>query len=376
MHISAQFDSGNIEIVDASNPAGVRLSIRKDTKSDFFQWFHFRATGGRNTACAFRIENAGAASYPRGWEGYQAVASYDREDWFRVPTDYADGVLTIRHTPDRDTVYYAYFAPYSEERGRDFLARCLSSPRVGHAVLGQTLDGADLDLLTIGTPGDGKRVCWTIGRQHPGESQASWWMEGFLGRLIDGADPVARAVLDRAVLHVVPHMNPDGARRGNLRVNAAGTNLNREWAEPTMEKSPEVYLTRARMRETGVDFCLDVHGDEGLPYVFIAGADGIPSLTERQTSLRAAYDAALLRANPDYQTEKGYPKAAPGKSNLTMCTTHVAEYFGALAMTLEMPFKDNANAPDARYGWSADRCRRFGAAGLDALYAVVGDLRD
>jgi len=281
MHINAQFDSGNIEIIDASNPAAVRLSIRKDSNADFFQWFHFRATGGRGTDCAFRIENAGAASYPRGWEGYQAVASYDREDWFRVPTDYADGVLTIRHTPDRDSVYYTYFAPYSEERGRDFLARCLASPRVGHAVLGQTVDGADLDLLTIGTPDTGKRVCWTIGRQHPGESQASWWMEGFLGRLIDDADPVARAVLDRAVLYVVPHMNPDGARRGNLRVNAAGANLNREWAEPTMENSPEVYLTRARMRETGVDFCLDVHGDEGLPYVFIAGADGIPSLSER-----------------------------------------------------------------------------------------------
>ena len=375
MHISDHFDAGNIEVIDASDPAAVRLAIRKDTNADFFQWFHFRAAGVGGVECAFRIENAGKASYTRGWEEYQAVASYDREVWFRTPTEYRDGVMTIRHTPERDTVYYAYFAPYSGERLRDFLAYCLTSPRVRHSVLGQTIDGADLDLLTIGTPGDGKRVCWTIGRQHPGESQASWWMEGFMGRLADPADPVARAVLDRAVLHVVPHMNPDGARRGNLRANAAGTNLNREWAAPTMEKSPEVFLTLARMRETGVDFCLDVHGDEGLPYVFIAGSDGIPSLTDRQTNLRTAYDAALLNASPDYQTEKGYPKAPPGKGNLTMCTPHVAEYFGALAMTLEMPFKDNANAPDPQYGWSADRCRRLGGACLDALHAVIDDLR-
>ena len=376
MHISANFDSGNINVIDASNPAAVRLAIRKDSNADFFQWFHFRAASVCGVDCNFRIENAGEASYTKGWADYLAVASYDREDWFRVPTDYVDGVLTIRHKPKRDTVYYAYFAPYSDERGRNFLASCLSSPRVRHSVLGQTVDGADLDLLTIGKPGDGKRVCWTIGRQHPGESQASWWMEGFLGRLIDPADPVTRVVLDKTVLYVVPHMNPDGARRGNLRVNAAGANLNREWAEPTMEKSPEVFLTRARMRETGVDFCLDVHGDEGLPYVFIAGSDGIPSLTERQTNLRAAYDEALLHANPDYQTEKGYPKAPPGRGNLTMCTAHVAEYFGALAMTLEMPFKDNANAPDPHYGWSAARCQRLGSACLDALHAVIGDLRD
>ena len=376
MQISANFDAGNIEVIDARDPSAVRLAICKDSNADFFQWFYFRAVAGRGVDCAFRIENAGSASYIKGWEGYQAVASYDRIDWFRVPTTYKNQVLTIRHTPERDTVHYAYFAPYSWERQQDYIAKCLTSPRVRHEVLGQTIDGTDLDLLVIGTPGEGKRACWTVGRQHPGESQASWWMEGFLDRLTDEADPVARAVLNKAVLYVVPHMNPDGARRGNLRVNAAGTNLNREWAEPTMEKSPEVYLTRARMRETGVDFCLDVHGDEGLPYVFIAGADGIPSLTERQVTVRDAYDAALLRASPDYQIEHGYPKAPARKGNLTMCTSHVAEYFGALAMTLEMPFKDNANAPDARNGWSPDRCGRLGGACLDALYAVVGDLRN
>jgi murein tripeptide amidase MpaA len=375
MHIDANFDSGNIEVIEGGDPAMVRLAIRKDSNADFFQWFHFRAAGGRGMDCAFRIENAGDASYKKGWEDYAAVASYDRQDWFRVPTDYANGVLTIRHKPERDVVYYAFFAPYSGERQRDYLAQCMRSPRVRHEVLGQTVDGTDLDLLVVGSPGEGKRACWTIGRQHPGESQASWWMEGFLDRLTDEADPVARAVLDNAVMFVVPHMNPDGARRGNLRANAAGANLNREWAEPTMGKSPEVFLTRARMRETGVDFCLDVHGDEGLPYVFIAGSDGIPSLTERQISSRAIYEKALLRASPDYQMENGYPKALAGKGNLTMCTAHVAEYFDALAMTLEMPFKDNANAPDPRNGWSPDRSRRFGGACLDALYAVVGSLR-
>jgi len=371
MHISANFDSGNIEVIDATDPAAIRLRIRKDTKSDFFQWFHFRAVGARGRPCAFRIENAGEASFARGWEDYRAVASYDRIDWFRVPTDYDGGVLTIRHAPERDSVYYAYFAPYSNERHRDAMARYLGSPRVRLEVLGQTLDGAELDLLTIGEAADGKRACWTIGRQHPGETQASWWMEGFLDRLTDESDPVSRAVLDAAVLYVVPNMNPDGSRRGNLRVNAAGTNLNREWADPSIEKSPEVFLARERMRATGVDFCLDVHGDEALPYIFIAGTDGIPSLSDRQVALKNTYDAALMHANPDYQIEKGYPKSPPGKGNLTLCSSHVAEHFGALAMTLEMPFKDNANAPDARHGWSPDRCRRLGAAGLDALYAVL-----
>src|SRR3546814_3783100 len=62
--------------------------------------------------------------------------------------------------------------------------------------------------------------------------------------------------------------------------------------------SPEVLLVRDRMERSGVDFCLDVHGNEGLPYVFIAGADAIPSATDRQIRLREAFEAALQRANP------------------------------------------------------------------------------
>jgi murein tripeptide amidase MpaA len=375
MHISAPTDSGNIDVIDASDPANIRLAIRKDSHADYFQWFYFRALGGREVDCALVVENAGAASYTRGWDGYRAVASYDRQTWFRVPTDYDGTKLTIKHRPEHDAVYYAYFAAYPLERCQDFIAKSQLSDRARLECLGQTLDGEDLDMLVIGDGDPDKRKCWVIGRQHPGETQASYWMEGFVDRMLDPADPVARSVLDAATLYVVPNMNPDGSRRGNLRVNAAGANLNREWAEPTMEKSPEVFLVRDRMRAAGVDFCLDVHGDEGLPYVFIAGSDGIPSLTPKLSELRLAFDAALMRANPDYQTEHGYPKAPAGKGNLTMCTAHVAEYFGCLAMTLEMPFKDNANAPDEAEGWSPDRCRWQGRGGLDALFAVVGDLR-
>ncbi|MFX9038873.1 M14-type cytosolic carboxypeptidase, partial [Acinetobacter baumannii] len=80
-------------------------------------------------------------------EGYRAVASYDRQDWFRVDTSYADGVLTIRHAPQADQVYFAYFAPYSRERHADFVAECAARPGVTLEVLGATLDGQDLDCL-------------------------------------------------------------------------------------------------------------------------------------------------------------------------------------------------------------------------------------
>ena len=371
LHVSSNFDSGNIVCLDARDPGDIRLEIAKDNQSDFYMWFHFRLTGARGTPCTLKIMNAGGAAYPKGWEDYRAVASSDRETWTRVPTSYADGVLTIENTPAADSVWYAYFAPYSMERHADLVARVQRDDRVTLEVLGETLDGQAMDLLTIGEPGDGKQHFWAIARQHPGESMAEWWMEGFLTRLLDPADRTAVALLDRAVFHIVPNMNPDGSRRGHLRTNAAGANLNREWAEPAMERSPEVFLVRARMQETGVDFCLDVHGDEALPYNFLAGMMGIPSLSERQKALQEIFSSALLAASPDFQTKYGYPDAKPGKGNMTLCSNWVAEEFGCLALTLEMPFKDNADRPDATFGWSPARCRAFGAAHLEAMAAVL-----
>ncbi len=377
MKISSNFDSGNIEVVAASDPGDVRLRIRKDTASDFFQWFHFRASEVAGRDCRFAILNAGDASYPRGWENYRACASYDRARWFRVPTSYEKGVLRFQLRPEQDSVYFAYFAPYSRERHRDFIARCQGAPGVSVEVVGETVNGDDIDLLVLSDPdrpaANGRRACWVIGRQHPGETMAQWWMEGFVDRLLDRGDAVARAVLAGAMVYAVPNMNPDGSVLGNLRTNAVGANLNREWAEPTLERSPEVFHVRRRMAETGVDFALDVHGDEGLPYVFIAGGDNVPSMSDRQRGLLDAYFEALSRANPDFQTEHGYPRG--GKPNLSMCANDLAENFGCLAMTLEMPFKDNANAPDEAVGWSPDRCRRLGADCLAALRDVLPRLR-
>ena len=103
----------------------------------------------RNIACTLKILNAAGAAYPKGFENYRVAYSYDREHWNRWPTSLANGVLTIEITPEQDSVYFAYFAPYSMERHADLVARSLQSPRCSLEVVGQSLDGQDIDLLKI-----------------------------------------------------------------------------------------------------------------------------------------------------------------------------------------------------------------------------------
>jgi len=370
LSISSRFDGGNIKVVSQKG-ARFDLEIVKDNQSDFYQWFYFRLTGGKGKKVDLRIVNAAGAAYPLGWPGYRACTSYDRETWLRIDTSYEDGALRFQLTPAADSIWFAYFAPYTLERHHDLVASVIEHPAVQYRSLGQSLDGREIDYFRIG---DGDLTVWLYARQHPGETMAEYWMEGALERLLDDSDPVARGLRERATFHVVPNMNPDGSARGHLRTNAAGVNLNREWHAPSAERSPEVLHVLAEMDKTGVDFAMDVHGDEAIPANFLAGFEGIPSLEQEQSRLFALYSETLAKLCPDFQTEKGYEMSAPGRANLSMSTAQLAERFGAVSMTLEMPFKDNEERPDPNEGWSPDRSRNLARSCLDALHLIIPDL--
>ncbi|RHW18807.1 hypothetical protein D1610_01235 [Sphingomonas gilva] len=374
VQISAAFDSGNIRLI-AIEDDRIDLEIVKDHESDFYQWFHFRAAGIRGRALTFRILNAGGSAYPDGWPGYRARISTDRQAWTTVDTRYAGGVLEFdwpaSSDADADIAWFAYFAPYSMERHHDLVGRMAAMPGVAARQLGATLDGRPLDCLTLG---EGAKTVWLYARQHPGETMAEWWMEGALDWLTDADNADAAALRRKATFHIVPNMNPDGSFRGHLRTNAAGVNLNREWHDPTPERSPEVLAVRNAMDQTGVTFAMDVHGDEAIPANFLAGFEGIPGWTDALGAKFYRFRDTLAERSALFQTRQGYATAPAGKANLSMSTNQLAERFGAVAMTLEMPFKDHEDLPDPATGWSPDRCRRLAHDCLANLAAMIDDL--
>ena len=374
MQISANFDSGNITVIKANQPDNIELAINNDHNSEFFQWFHFKLHNNQHVPHVINLVNAGQSAYLQGWPDYQAVASYDRQYWFRVPTSFDGQTLTINFTPEFDTTYFAYFAPYSYERHQDLIHNAQLNQQCQLQVLGQTIDGRDISLLKIGEDDKTKPVIWLTARQHPGETMAQWFIEGLLERLFDEDDGIARSLLNKAVFYIVPNMNPDGSVRGHLRTNAVGINLNREWQTPSIENSPEVFFVREKMLATGVDMFLDIHGDEAIPYNFLAGCEGVPSYSEKQQQLGQKFKAMLLAVTPEFQVEHGYPVNPPGQANLTIAANWVGEHFSCLSYTIEMPFKDNFLLPDPQVGWSDERSRIFGKDVLTAIHHVVADL--
>lgn len=373
MKITSNFDSGNIEVVSIEKPEDIQVNIRKDTKSDKHQWFHFRLTGAKDCDCKITIANSDKAAYPF-WEDYNVVASYDKETWFRVETTYEDNILKVHHTPEYDSVFYAYFAPYSYEQHLNLVSSSQFSDLCTVESIGETVEGRDIDLLIVGDSSEKKKNIWIVARQHPGESMAEWFMQGFISAILDEDDPVSRKLLQKANFYLVPNMNIDGSIAGNQRHNIAGANLNREWRTPSMENSPEVLHVRKYMEQTGVDMFLDIHGDEELAYNFVSGIEGIPNYTEKLSNNVEKFLSNWEQISPDFQREHGYPVDEPGKANLDIASNYVGHAFDCVSLTLEMPYKDNLDLPDTDFGWSPERSIILGESVLNSLLHIVDDL--
>lgn len=376
LRISADFDSGNIEVIDASNPAQIQLAIRPDTRSPHFQWFHFKVEGLQTGQVhRFSLTNASQSSYNNAWTGYNAVASYDHQTWFRVPSTFDGSALNFNLTPTGEHVWFAYFEPYSRERHDWLIGQALEKAGTELLATGKSVEGRDIPLLRRGNGAEGKRKIWIIAQQHPGEHMAEWFMEGVIERLQQQDDPVLNALLEVADLYLVPHMNPDGSFHGHLRTNANGKDLNRAWQDSTPETSPEVFFVKEQMEKYGVDMFLDVHGDEEIPYVFTAACEGNPGYTPKQQQLEAQFRSRLSEITRDFQTRYGYPRSQPGKANMNLACNSVGEKYKCLALTLEMPFKDNDDAPDLITGWDGKRSKQLAKDVLTTLSEMAPILR-
>ena len=376
LKISADFDSGNIEVIDASNPARIQLAIRPDTRSPHFQWFHFKVEGLQvGQTHGFSLGNASQSSYNNAWTGYNAAASYDQQNWFRVPSTFDGQALNFELTPEQPQVWFAYFEPYSRERHEWLIGQALDKAGTQLLATGKSVEGRDIPLLRKGDGAQGKRKIWIIAQQHPGEHMAEWFMEGVIERLQEANDPVLARLLEVADLYLVPHMNPDGSFHGHLRTNANGKDLNRAWQDSTQESSPEVFFVKQQMEKYGVDMFLDVHGDEEIPYVFTAACEGNPGYTAKQQAMEEHFRSRLSEITRDFQTRYGYQRSQPGQANMNLACNSVGEKYQCLSLTLEMPFKDNDDAPNPNTGWDGKRSKQLAKDVLTTLAEMAPTLR-
>src|SRR5262249_43980753 len=192
--------------------------------------------------------------------------------------------MTLRLRPEGDTVWIAHQQPYTPSRLARLLERIDRHDDARIEVIGKTVEGRDLHLVT-GTdqsvPDREKVRVWLQARQHAWESGTSFVMEGAL-RFVTSDD--ARELRRRVVFKFTPMVDPDGCAGGRVRFNANGYDVNRHWDEVNLRdkrllaRMPEIWYVKKAIyaqMDSGpkIDLLLNLHNTETNEYLQTMAGD-------------------------------------------------------------------------------------------------------
>uniref|UniRef100_A0A3P8ZFT4 Cytosolic carboxypeptidase 2 n=1 Tax=Esox lucius TaxID=8010 RepID=A0A3P8ZFT4_ESOLU len=317
----SRFESGNLQKAVQVGVHDYELTLRTDMYTNkHTQWFYFRVRNMKvGVTYRFTIVNMMKASslYCLGmkpllyseraaWEkgeGWRRIGSnirYYRNQHHHAEQDSATKkslhslTWTCQFPYDSDTCFLAHCYPYTYSHLQRHLSRLTSDPATSAycklRVLCRSLAGNTVHVLTVTSPEGGwaersaRKAVVVTARVHPGETNGSWMMQGFLDFLLGESDD-ARLLRETFVFKVVPMLNPDGVVVGNYRCSLAGRDLNRNYKTLLRDSFPCVWHTRNMvkrlMAERDVVLYCDFHGHSRKNNVFMYGCANSDDPTQR-----------------------------------------------------------------------------------------------
>lgn len=250
-----------------------QLTLRPDLFTNkHTQWYYFQVTNTQaGTVYRFTITNfikpaslynrgmrplfyseKEAKSHNVGWQRIGDQIKYYRNNPGQDGRHYFSLTWTFQFPHNNDTCYFAHCYPYTYTNLQEYLSSINNDPVRSKfckiRVLCHTIARNMVYVLTIATPlknADSRKQKAVIltARVHPGETNSSWIMKGFLDFILgDSSD--AQLLRDTFIFKVVPMLNPDGVIVGNYRCSLSGQDLNRNYTSLLKESFPSVWYTR------------------------------------------------------------------------------------------------------------------------------------
>ncbi|XP_059190947.1 cytosolic carboxypeptidase 2 isoform X2 [Centropristis striata] len=313
LEFESRFESGNLQKAVQVGVYDYELTLRTDLYTrKHTQWFYFRVRNMKaGVSYRFTIINLMKSSslyslgmrpliYSEraaiekgvGWQRTGSNIRYYRNCSQNTKDNNGDPIAlysltwTLQFPYDSDTCYLAHCYPYTYSHLQRYLRRISSNPAVASyctlRVLCHSLAGNAVYVMTItsrgvsGLEGRTKKAVVVTARVHPGETNGSWMMEGFLDFLLGDTED-AQLLRDTFVFKVVPMLNPDGVVVGNYRCSLAGRDLNRNYKTLLRDSFPCVWHTRNMVErllaETDVILYCDFHGHNRKNNVFMYGCN-------------------------------------------------------------------------------------------------------
>ncbi|XP_055604992.1 cytosolic carboxypeptidase 6 [Uranotaenia lowii] len=298
----AAFETGNLGRVDLVGEFEYDLFLRPDTCNPRYRfWFNFTVDNVKqDQRVIFNIVNINKSRNLFKDGMTPLVKSTSRPKWQRLPrcevfyyksaVHQNHYVLSFAFGFDKeDEVYqFAMTFPYSYSKLQAYLSALETKypESFERSQLGTTIQNRRLDLVTFDEVKKPEKVdhknlihiVVILARVHPGESPASYVVQGLIEFLAAGNMPISKALRENVVFKIIPMMNPDGVFLGNNRCNVIGHDLNRSWNRQSMYTHPTLFSTMKMLKEYDnsscyqVDFVIDIHAHSSLTGAFIYGS--------------------------------------------------------------------------------------------------------
>ncbi|XP_047676108.1 cytosolic carboxypeptidase 2 isoform X1 [Tachysurus fulvidraco] len=301
----SRFESGNLQKAVKIGHYDYELTLRNDMyTTKHTQWFYFRVKNMKaGVTYRFTIINLmkssslyeagmrpllyselGACRKGEGWYRTGNNIRYYRNESEKESHPLYSLTWTLEFPYENDTCYLAHCYPYTYSDLQHYLQGVASDPaRAMYCkvrVLCRSLAGNSVYVLTITAPCGtweerrNRQAVVVTARVHPGETNSSWMMQGFLEFLL-GKSPDAHLLRETFVFKIVPMLNPDGVVVGNYRCSLTGRDMNRNYRTLLKESFPCVWYTRNMVKrllaEREVVLYCDLHGHSRKNNVFMYG---------------------------------------------------------------------------------------------------------
>lgn len=312
IEFTSDFDSGNLAKAERAGLRSYLLWIGPDcmktqAENSCRSWFYFKVSVPEPQNVFFLIKNLNL-QFKVFREGMKPVYKTNGR-WERIPSQISYNLndddpnameLSFSHLVTKET-YFAFTYPWSCSENSELLQTikeiCEAKSIYFHEEnLIYSLEKRKCESLTISSPtgiseeteknllnlypdgGErsryfvGKKYVLITARVHPGETQASFMMNGFLKFLVSD-DPRAEILRENFVFKIVPILNPDGVFRGHYRTDTRGINLNRFYTAPSLQDHPTVYATKELFMslKENIYLYIDLHGHATKKGCFVYG---------------------------------------------------------------------------------------------------------
>ncbi|ERE70225.1 cytosolic carboxypeptidase 2 [Cricetulus griseus] len=303
----SRFESGNLQKAVRVGIYEYELTLRTDLYTDkHTQWFYFRVQNTRKEVTyRFTIVNLlkpkslyavgmkplmyselDATTYNIGWRRAGHEIKYYKNNMEEGQQSLYCLTWTLQFPHDQDTCFFAHFYPYTYTDLQCYLLSIANNPIQSQfcklRALCRSLAGNTVYLLTITNPSRtpqeaaAKKAVVLSARVHPGESNGSWIMRGFLDFILSNS-PDAQLLRDIFVFKVIPMLNPDGVIVGNYRCSLAGRDLNRHYKTVLKDSFPCIWYTKNMIKrlleEREVLLYCDFHGHSRKNNIFLYGCN-------------------------------------------------------------------------------------------------------